>query len=365
MKTEQPTVVDVRAIDVGHFSTKLSLGRKMVGDTTTIATALFPSLAPRLPAGLTPQSALHSRPDGCVVAVDGVNYFVGRDAILYSSGREPREVLSDYSLTEKYMALMRGALHYIFNDAQAKSDLVIRHLVLGLPLNTFSEHQAKVIERATATHVLFDPVNPAAERRITVERATVIVQPQGALVSYAANNSKTFKEGWVLVVDPGGGTLDWYVARGRLPNWQRSGAYPKSMLACAYAVADKIDATWRDNFEIIERIDRAIREKAESFKTGGQVYELAQFSTAIEAVLKESTDKMISKLGSLDNLDTILFTGGGAKVFYDFLAKRFPKLVPIMFMDEDPVYANVKGFHVAGEIMSMPASAPAPALARA
>lgn len=356
MKPDTPTVVDVRAVDVGYFSTKLTLGRKMVGDASTIGTALFPSLAPRLPATMNMQNALHGKPDGTVVNVDDVNYFVGRDAILYSSGREPREVLADYSMTEKYHALMRGAFHYIAMDANASSDLVIRHLVMGLPLNNFSENREKLALRATGEHLLPDPTNRGAMRRVTVERASVIVQPQGALMSYGVARNEVFKEGWVLVVDPGGGTLDWYVARGRLPNWQRSGAYPKSMLACAYAVADRIDPTWRDNFEIIERIDRAIRDKAESFTTAGNVYELAPFASGIEAVLKESTDKMVARLGSLDNLDLILFTGGGAKVYHEFFKSRYPNLVKIMCIDEDPVFSNVKGFHIAGEIMSQPKS---------
>jgi plasmid segregation protein ParM len=354
MKSDTPVTVDVRAIDVGYFSTKLTLGRKMAGDGSTIATALFPSLAPRLPASMSLQTALHAKPDGAVVNVSDVNYFVGRDAILYSSGREPREVLADYSMTDKYHALMAGAFHYIAKDANATSELVIRHLVLGLPLNTFGENRDKLAARAMGEHILPDPSTPGAMRRVTVERASVIVQPQGALVSYGATHNHIFKEGWVLVVDPGGGTLDWYVARGRLPNWQRSGAYPKSMLACAYAVADRIDPTWRDNFEIIERIDKAIRDRAPSFTTAGNVYELAPFMSGIEAVLKESTDKMVAKLGSLDNLDLILFTGGGAKVYYEFFKSRYPKLANILRMDEDSVFSNVKGFHVAGEIMSTP-----------
>ena len=354
MKPDTPVTVDVRAVDVGYFSTKLTLGRKMVGDSSTIATALFPSLAPRLPASMSMQTALHGKPDGSVVDVDDVNYFVGRDAILYSSGREPREVLADYSMTDKYHALMRGAFHYIAQDAKATSELVIRHLVMGLPLNTFGENRDRLAARAMGEHLLSDPSNPGSMRRVTVEKASVIVQPQGALVSYGTTHREIFKEGWVLVVDPGGGTLDWYVARGRLPNWQRSGAYPKSMLACAYAVADRIDPTWRDNFEIIERIDKAIREKAPSFMTAGNTYELAPYTSAIEAVLKESTDKMVARLGSLDNLDLILFTGGGAKVYFEFFKSRYPKLTNIMFMDEDPVFSNVKGFHVAGEIMSKP-----------
>lgn len=354
MKSDTTKVVDVRAIDVGYFSTKFTLGRKTVGDTNVIATALFPSLAPRLPAGLSPQTALQGKPDGSVVSVNDVNYFVGRDAILYSSGREPREVLADYSQTEKYLALLRGGLHYIYQDSGAASELVIRQLVLGLPLNTFGDNRDKLAARVQGEHLMPDPKLPGSFRRVTVEKASVIVQPQGALVNYGVNNSRVFQEGWVLVVDPGGGTLDWYVARGRLPNWQRSGAYPKSMLACAYAVADRINPNWRDNFEIIERIDKAIRENSPSFTTAGETYELAQFSSAIESVLKESTDKMEAKLGSLDNLDMILFTGGGAKVFYDYMVRRFPKLAKIMAVDEDPVFSNVKGFHVAGEIMSMP-----------
>ena len=95
MKPETPVLVDIHAVDVGYFSTRLTLGRKLVGNASTIATALFPNLAPRLPANMSMQTALHGKPDGSVVDVDDVNYFVGRDAILYSSGREPREVLAD------------------------------------------------------------------------------------------------------------------------------------------------------------------------------------------------------------------------------------------------------------------------------
>ena len=88
MQPETAVVVDVRAVDVGYFSTKLTLGRKLVGNASTIATALFPSLASRLPASMSMQTALHGKPDGSVVDVDVVNYFVGRDAILYSRDRK-------------------------------------------------------------------------------------------------------------------------------------------------------------------------------------------------------------------------------------------------------------------------------------
>lgn len=355
MKPDTTKVVDVRAVDIGYFSTKLTLGRKLAGDQSYIATQIFPSLAPRLSSGVTPYAALQSKQDGTVVTVNGVHYFVGRDVALHTSGREPREVLDNYSQTDKYMALLKGALHYMFLDSEAKGELVINRLVLGLPLNTFNDNWQKLTKLAIGEHILPDPAAPEAMRRVTVNNADVLVQPQGAQVNYGLANPNVFKDGWVLVVDAGGGTLDWYVARGRQHGWNRSGAYPKSMLDCAYAVADRINPNWRDNINLMERIDNAIRSKADSFQAAGETYMLADYSTAIEAVLKESVDKMESRLGSYDDLDLVLFTGGGGTVFMDYMKKRYPKLAKIMRRDEDTVFSNVKGFQIAGEIMSRPA----------
>lgn len=354
MKSDATVTVDVRAIDVGYFSTKLSLGRVIGPGGMSVATHIFPSLAPRLPAGMSPKSALNNRPDGTVVNVDGVDYFVGRDAVLYSSGREPREVLPDYCLSDKYMALVRGAFHYMAKHEGNPAELVIRHLVVGLPLSTYAEYQPRLQARLLqGDHLLPDPAHPESLRRVTVERVSVIVQPQGALVNFSLYNSSVFDEGrWSLVVDAGGGTLDWFLTRGRQPNWQRSGAYSKSMLACSYAVSDRINPTWRDNYEIIDRIDTALRTRAESFTTGAKTYSLAEHQPAIDAVLKESVAKMIAKVESLDNLDRVLFTGGGAPLFYDFMKRTYPGRADLMHMDIDPVFANVRGFQVAGEYMS-------------
>lgn len=354
MKADRSVVVDVSAADVGYFSTKLSLGRKLANESGKIATALFPSLAPRLPSGMKPHMVLANKTDGTVITMANDSYFVGRDAVMFSSGREPREVLNNYSRTPKYAALLKGALNYMAVDKGSPTELVIRHLVLGLPLNTFGEHKDALVAIAQGEHLFFDGSNEQSHRRVTVERASVIVQPQGALVNYGVEHSLIFDNKWVLVIDTGGGTLDWYLARGRTPNWTRSGAHPKGMLACAYAVADGINPVWRDNFEIIERIDSAIRKGAPSFTTAGVEYDLKNHAGAIDAVLRESTDKMLSKLGSLDNLDLILFSGGGAAVYQEFFLRNFPNSRAIAQIDDDPVFANVKGFHLAGEIMSKP-----------
>lgn len=354
MKPETSVVVDVRAVDVGYFSVKLTFGRKVLSGIPSIAVNHFPSLAPRLSQGMSPQSALNSRPNGSLVEVDGVEYFVGRDVNLFSSGQEPRDVLPDYCLSSKYLALVRGAMHYMWLDAGSPGELVIKHLVLGLPLTTYQEHRERLQSRVIGEHLLPDATQADSYRRITVENCSVIVQPQGALVNYGNLNRRIYEDHFSMVVDAGGGTLDWFVTRGRSPNWQRSGAYNRSMLACSYAVTDKIDRGWRDNFDVIERIDRAICEKRESFTVSGRSYRLSDYESDITAVLKESVDRMQAKVVSFDGLDTILFTGGGGALFYEYFRNRFPHLIHIMHIDEEPLYSNVKGFQLAGEILSRP-----------
>ena len=86
-----------------------------------------------------------------------------------------------------------------------------------------------------------------------------------------------------MVVDPGGGTLDWYLTERTTPYWERSGAYPKAMLACAYAVADRLDSGWRDQAAIVDRIDCAIREQLPSFKVQGEEIAMAEHRPAVVA----------------------------------------------------------------------------------
>lgn len=355
MKPEAPTVVAVRAIDVGYFSTKYSLGRRMAGASAVISTNLFPSLVPvSKTGGNKPKSVLQKQPDGAEIDVNGVKYYVGSDVVTSTSGREPRPVLTNYCLTDPYLALIRGALHYIARDAGAEKELVIKNLILGLPLNTLASHAEPLSSRVTGEHLL-----PAADggdgmRRVTIEKVTVIAQPQGALAHYGVRNHAVFNDSWSLVIDAGGGTLDWYVANGRTPVWNQSGAYPKSMLACAHAVVDRINPAWKTSYVIMDRIDKAIRTRADSFTTAGETYKLADHWPSIEKVLKESIDQMEASIEEMDSLDVILFTGGGAPVFYDYMARRYPKLAKIMHIDTDPVFSNVKGFHLVGEVIAAP-----------
>jgi len=351
MKSDTVKVVDVRAVDIGYFSTKVSLGRKPNGDSIQIETMSFPSVAPKLSQGHSPEAAMQRKPNGCAVSVAGVDYFVGVDVDAHCSAKEPREVLTNYSETPKYMALFLGALHYIFEDSGAKDELVIKELVLGLPMNTFQSSRKPLVVLTQGEHLLPCVNGVVGKRRVTVEHVTVIAQPQGALLSHGIQNSGTFKQGWILVVDAGGGTLDWFVSRGKLSNWQMSGAYPKSMLACAYEVASRIDKTWRDNFVIISKIDRAIHNDDEFFTVAGIDYKLADHASTIESVVNEAYEKMAASVGPFESMDLILFTGGGGGLFHRHFINKHRRVERIVALDEDPLFSNVRGFQICGEIM--------------
>lgn len=350
MKSDTVKVVDVRAVDIGYFSTKVSLGRKVEGASQRIETLSFPSVAPKLSQGLSPESATRDSRSGCVVNIAGVNHFVGRDVEFHCSGKEPREVLPNFSETPRYKALFLGALHYLFEDSGAQNELVIKELVLGLPLNTYDSASKGLINMAEGEHLLPSGKGPNESRRVTIEHVSVIFQPQGALLSHGINNPGTFKKGWVLVVDAGGGTLDWFVTNGKKANWQMSGAHSKSMLACAYEVANSIKKGYSDNFDIVSRIDKALRTDAEHFTIAGKNYLVADHVGTVESVLAESIEKMDLGVGIMDSMNLILFTGGGAKLFHRYFLKKYKDLEDIVRLDEDLVFSNVRGFQVFGEI---------------
>lgn len=356
MKRDHQTVrVAVRAVDVGYFNTKFTLGRKERGDSSMIETRMVPSLAPMLTRETLSTARKSQQMDGCAVDVDGALYYVGSDATHNMSAMEPRSVTEDYCMTAEYLALVRGALHSMALDAgvEASDEFVIGHLVLGLPLTTLNKYRVPLAERVQGEHIVGagDPAQAGSSptRRITVENVHVVPQPRGALLDHAVANGGKM-EGWTLVVDPGGGTLDWFLASKKNANYQRSGAYPKGMLACAYAVADEINPAWRHNLIVIERIDKAIRDGAAAFRAEGVDYPLADFMPRVHAVVGQSVSMMMAKLGSIADVDQIVLTGGGAKVYRAFFAAYRPNLEPMLQIGADPVFANVRGFQIYGEI---------------
>ena len=61
----------------------------------------------------------------------------------------------------------------------------------------------------------------------------------------------------------------------------------------------------------------------------GVSYKLGAYAPTVRAILKNALDQMRRSVGKLDEMDVILFTGGGARLLHSVLAVR-PAIVRIL-----------------------------------
>lgn len=338
----QVVAADVRAIDVGYYNTKYTLGRERNAPTAAIQTGSFPSLARRVDKEA--QTFFHGH-DGTVVGIKGVDFFVGPSSRQMNGGSAPRVVKTDYAASPEYYALMLGALNAMAQADGAGKDYTVRTLALGLPLSTYHSYSRQVSALMKGVHEI-GPSGEEVVRRVVVEDVVVYVQPQGALLHRSAGHRLA---DITYVIDAGGGTLDWFVADGAVPDWTRCGSYPKAMLDCALAVADNIKRSWRSQYKIMETIDTALRTGAGTFQVLSQDYDLEEHRQAVDGVLDQSVTQMFDMTGPMEDARQIIFTGGGAQLFYKFVASKRPDLVRVMTVDPDPLFSNVCGFQIGGE----------------
>lgn len=341
--------IDALAVDVGFFSTKFSLGCAQA-PTPVIQVDQFPSQAARVNGGLH-NLPFSERPDGALIDVDGVNYFVGKSVFNMVNTHGSRAVTADYSKGATYKALFRGALYYVARHFGATSQLVIKRLVVGLPVSTIYTHANELRAMVEGDHVVPAP-DGHGKIVVSVKVALVIAQPQGALVNAGLKRFDPNGRENVLVLDMGGGTFDWFVCQGMLPNHPRCGAAPIGMLACATAVCDNINPELKNDPQIIARVDAALRTEQPTVRITGRNEELAPHLPAVTAVLNDAVQQMLKSVGSMHNIDTILVTGGGAGLLVKEVKRSLPAYAHMVRVDADPVTSNVRGFHIIAELLN-------------
>jgi PRTRC genetic system protein D len=247
--------LDAAGIDVGFFSTKYTWGRS--SESNTVLVDQFPSLAPRINGGLQQFSHGHDRRGVLIEAEPNLFHYVGPDAFTVGKSLGARAAISSFSEGSAYKALFLGALYFIACKHQVTGTLVINRLVVGLPLNTVYTHSEALKIMVLGQHTLPHPSIPAAFIKVVVEDAVVCAQPQGALITHGISKYGQPSDQSSLVLDMGGGTFDWFVSDGLMPNHERCGAAPIGALACAAAVCSQIHPELKDVPAIVERVDKA------------------------------------------------------------------------------------------------------------
>jgi len=341
-------LIPARSIDVGYQNVKFSKGRRREGDSVEIECGLFPAFAPTVSANQLLSAQGTQQADALLVGVNGNNYMVGNRAKSYTRNVQARHVDAKYCLSDAYYAMFLGALNYIAEDAGAGQEVIIDTVGVGLPLNTYSANHAALADKLTGEH-LIGPVEGPVLRRVTVRHVEVMVQPHGALLNYGSR-PKNSLDGATLVVDVGGGTLDWLLLdEDKEIGWTRSGAFPQAMLHISQTIAEQIEEGLSRDIAAMSAIDKAIRQRDPAFKIGPHVHEMEQFRTLVDSALDQSVKAMLEKTGALTTVECILFTGGGAVVYREYMERQYKQWKEAMEIDNEPVFANVRGFQVAAE----------------
>lgn len=320
----------VRAVDVGYGNTKFVIGRN--GDE--IRCAMFPSVST---ASMTNpcKNTLGERRKTIVVPVGGMYHEVGPDALAARDHFRPTYMHDGYIDTLAYRAFVCAAMNYMKVDE-------IDVLVLGLPVATFLQQKAALERTWIGEHDVGDG------RKVRVRKAIVLAQPMGALAYYAQVSGKLehLAKEQSLVIDPGARTFDWLVTRGMTLVQNQSSSVNRGMFDIARAIAKEIARELGTDYRDYEAVDEALRSR-KPLILYQKPYELVKFTRLVNDIAEQAVSSMRGEIGDPAAFQNIVLVGGGAELFSKAVRNAFPKHQ--VERVKDAIFANVRGFQLAGE----------------
>ena len=234
----------VRALDVGFGHTKFVSGM----NGSEVRCAHFPSVAYPTEGDET-TDPMGGRRKTVGIPIDGLIYEVGPDVHLAADIFNAKQMHERYSETPEYLAMLRGALHYMKVE---RIDL----LVVGLPVAAF-----KAKKRAALERLVLGKHDVGRGKTARVERARVVPQPQGALMYYGHvhNRVAEIRKERSLIIDPGARTFDWLVTQGMQLVEKKSHSVNRGMFDVLQAIASGISKATGTQFREFDLIDDALR----------------------------------------------------------------------------------------------------------
>jgi plasmid segregation protein ParM len=319
----------VRAIDVGFGNTKYVAG--LAGDE--IRCASFPSIA-------YPSARDYSVAPGAerrrtvVVPIDGLFYEVGPEVNLAAETFRATQLHDRYTETPEYAALLRGALGMMKVN-------MIDLLVVGLPVSMLAAKKTSIERAMTGSHEVGDG------RMVDVHKVLAVAQPQGALVYYASLHQKLkeIEHERSLIIDPGARTFDWLVAKGMRWIQKQSHSLNRGMLDVVQAIANEISTDIGTPYRDFDAIDIALRT-GKSPLIFQKPYDITRLMPIARTIAQQAVSSMMHWIEASYSFQNIILVGGGAFLFKRAVKEAFPKHK--IFEVKDPLYANVRGFQIAG-----------------
>ena len=320
----------VRSVDVGYGNTKFVVEHE--GDE--IRCSMFPSVS-STSLSHPERSTLGERRKTVVIPVNGMYHEVGPDAVAARDRFRPLHMHDGFVETPAYRAFVCGAMNYM-----KVSEIDV--LVLGLPVAAFL-HKKAALERTWAgEHAVADG------RTVSVHKAVVLAQPMGALAYFARMSGKlaALAKEQSLVIDPGARTFDWLVTRGMTLVQNQSSSVNRGVFDIAKAIAREIGRELGTDYRDYEAVDEALRLRR-PLVLYQRPYELGKYRRLVDEIVNEAVSSMLSEIGDAASFQNIVLVGGGAELFAKAVRKAFPKHQ--IHDVKDPLFANVRGFQIAGE----------------
>lgn len=320
----------VSALDVGYGNCKYTTGR----NGQKIECRHFPSVAPvYLDKDISGDATM--KKDVVRVMVGTDQYIVGKDAMLSIKSGTGRVLSANYPEKDGYLALVRGGLSYMKQP-------VIDLLVTGLPVNYYRQYKERLTERLIGVHEYPDG------KEVTVNKAWVIPQPVGGFLNYATENQlySSLRESNCLVIDIGFYTVDWLVCRGLKVIDERSGSVPGGMSKLLESLSLNLSKELGEPFEDINRLDIALNNRNQ-LDWYGKKFDCSHLLPKVEPIVNSACEAMASNVGTFSDIAKVVVVGGGAKHYLSSIRKICHQN-SIAEVDES-IYANVRGFMIAGE----------------
>lgn len=320
----------VRAIDVGYGQTKLTTTSSRAG----YGCQSFPSIAV-LNASDGSRFASTFERNTFFIPINELFYEVGPEIRLAADTYRATQRHDNYSETPEYLALLRGALRMM--DVK-EIDL----LIVGLPVSLLGPLKAQVEKAMTGEHQI------GSRKCVTVHRVAAIAQPHGALAYYAKqqNMVKDLPKQENLVIDPGSRTFDWLVTQGMRLVQKQSYSINIGVYDIVRRIVDEIRAEVAEPYDEIDAIDEALRSR-EPLMINQKPYPLHKHMGIVRGMTQQAISTMLERIGNTARFQNIILVGGGAFLFEHAVKNAFKKHT-IQLVD-DPNFANVKGFQLAGE----------------
>jgi plasmid segregation protein ParM len=245
----------------------------------------------------------------------------------------------DFAKKDSYLALARGAMHYMNVDR-------IDHLFVGLPVSNMETLELHVKNLLTGDHQL-------PGRVLRVGEVEVIPQPVGGMYDYGVRHEMLaeLRSGNSLLIDPGYFTLDWVVMNDGMMVDPRSGAANNvGMAAILRTITDRLTTKCKERGVaahitegIYDRIDESIRTGSK-FVFKGRQENLAEYMSGTRAVTTDALNQLRAKVGTLDDIDRVIIVGGAAHFYEKAVCEMFPNYD--VRVAKQSAFANVRGFQL-------------------